>query len=307
MKIGEVEKRTGISQRMIRHFESLNLFKASRIGKYRSYSEQDCLLIKRIRTLQDQGLSLKEIKSVIENPEEEFEQKLLNALARNKKLVRELNQKNEQLVKTLQSLSLNSSIESLLKEGLIMEFVKSFEEKNVVRGRMPYLEVFYETFTHLSGTEGNEFPMKILHSTDLMHIHEGLSTKYHNDLKVVVSSEEQQFRNAFVFFLSPELLKTITNEDFNIKNLESKKEVNLKITEWVNKTMSTFNHSWNAIFTKIELQNNGMLKENSDLSKLYHDDEIFILTNMYTEGEKERFSVGLPYRFVSIVYNLLKK
>ena len=54
--------------------------------------------------------------------------------------------------------------------------------------------------------------MDILHSTNLMHIHEGI-TQNDDDLKVLVSSDEQQFRNSFVFFISPEMLKLITGKD----------------------------------------------------------------------------------------------
>jgi hypothetical protein len=188
-----------------------------------------------------------------------------------------------------------------------MEFVKSFEEKNVVRGRMPYLEVLYETFVHMSGQHWKSTSLVNLHSVDLLHIGEGITEKFKGDLKVLVSSEEQQFRNAFVFMMSPELLKTVSGADVVLPDLEKEKELNLKITKWVNQAIQTFNHSWNSTFTTIELENHGMLESNDDLGKLYHDDEIFIVANMYTENKEERFSVGLPYRFVSVVYNLLKR
>jgi DNA-binding transcriptional MerR regulator len=307
MKIGEISAQTGVSQRMIRHFESLNLLTPDRLGKYRIYSDRESKLIKRIKELQELGLSLKEIKSILERPEQVFEENLLWALSRNRQQISDLESKNTSILKSLQSITLNSSLEKLSKERLIMEFIKSFEEKNVVRGRMPYLEVFYETFVHLSGIHWEFCPIKDLHSTDLMHIHEGVSKINEDDLKVLVSSEEQQFRNAFVFFLSPELLKTITGQNVSIPDLEKEKELNLTITSWVNEAIKTLNHSWNATFTKIELENHGILERNDDIKQLYSDDEIFIITNMYTENKKERFSVGLPYRFVSIVYNLLKR
>jgi len=296
---------------MIRHFESMKLLAPERVGSYRNYSQFEKQLILRIKKFQELGLSLKEIRSVLESPDENLECKLLESLSRNRKQIKDLEVKNLLIWESLQSRKLNSSIELLIKEGVIMEFVKSFEEKNVVKGRMPYLEVLYETFVHLSGNHWSmkweKFPMKILHSTDLLHIYEGIGSENSNDLKVIVSSEEQQFRNAFVFFLSPELLKSLTGKEVSNEELEEDKEINLLITKWVNDAIETFNHSWNASFTTIKLENHGMLKSNDDIKQLYHDDEIFILTNMYTENEKERFSIGLPYRFVSIVYNLLKR
>jgi DNA-binding transcriptional MerR regulator len=311
VKIGEVSKLTGVSQRMIRHFESMNLLSPDRVGSYRHYTDANKNLILKIKRLQEQGLSLKEIRTVLESPDENLEVQLLESLSRNRKQIKDLEAKNLLIWETLQSLKLNSSAELLVKEGVIMEFVKSFEEKNIIRGRMPYLEVLYETFVHLSGNhwsmKWDQLPMKVLHSTDLVQVNEGIDQRNSKDLKVVVSSEEQQFRNAFVFFLSPELLKSLTGKEINIQELESDKDTNLIITKWLNSVIETFNHAWNASFTTIRLENHGMLKSDEDIQELYHEDEIFILTNMYTEGEKERFSVALPYRFVSIVYNLLKR
>ena len=311
VKIGEISDQTGVSQRMIRHFESMKLLSPERVGSYRNYSDEDKNLILRIKSFQEQGLSLKEIRSVLENADANLEERLLESLSRNRNQIKELEKKNQLIWESLQSIKLNSSTETLVREGVIMEFVKSFEEKNIVRGRMPYLEVLYETFVHLSGNHWHmkweKAPMSILHSTDLLHIHEGMQKGNENDLKVIISSEEQQFRNAFLFFLSPELLKVIAGKEVDIKNLEEDKETNLLITKWLSGAMETFNVAWNATFTTLKLENHGMLENNEDIKELYHDDEIFILTNMYTEGEKERFSVGLPYRFVSIVYNLLKR
>jgi DNA-binding transcriptional MerR regulator len=311
MKTGEISSQTGVSQRMIRHFESMNILTPKRVGNYRSYSQSDKKIIVRIKKFQEQGLSLKEIRTVIENADENLEQKLLDALSRNRKQIHDLENRNLLIWRSLQSLKLSSSLETLVKEGVVMEFVKSFEEKNIVSGRMPYLEVLYETFVHLSSNhysmKWEKLPMKILHSTDLIHINEGLNNENANDLKVIVSSEEQQFRNAFIFFLSPELLHSLIGKQVAIEDLEKDKEINLIITKWINDAIKTFNHSWNAAFTTIKLENHGMLRSNEDIKQIYHDDEIFILTNMYTENEKERFSIGLPYRFVSIVYNLLKR
>lgn len=311
LKIGEVSEITGVSQRMIRHYESMKLISPARQGAYRSYGPDEVELISRIRIFQEQGLSLKEIRKILENSDIELENKLIDALTRNRDQIKQLEKKNLTIWESLQSIKLNLSIDQLANKGIAMEFVKSFEEKNIVRGRMPYLEVLYETFVHLSSghwsMKWEKLPMKVLHSTDLLHINEGVGGDNSNDLKVIVSSDEQQFRNSFVFFLSPELIKTLTGKTVDIKKMEEDKEINVVITKWLSSVIETFNHAWNASFTTIKLENYGMLQNNDDIKKLYHDDEIFILTNLYTENEKERLSIGLPYRFVSIVYNLLKR
>ena len=75
MKIGEVSDLTGVSQRMIRHFEAMKLLAPERQGNYRHYSKEDKELILRIKNFQEQGLSLKEIRSVLESDDKELETK----------------------------------------------------------------------------------------------------------------------------------------------------------------------------------------------------------------------------------------
>lgn len=192
-----------------------------------------------------------------------------------------------------------------------MDYVTSFEEKNIVRGRMPYLEVLYETFVHLSqnhwSMKWKKQPLKSLDSTDLIHISNGMNAENKDDLKIIVSSEDQPFRNAFLFFLSPELMTSLTGKKITPESLLEDQKSNLIITDWMSEVIETFNHAWNGAFTKIKLENIGMLQNNEDIKRLYHDDEIFILTNLSVSENGERLTIGLPYRFVSIVYNLLKR
>ena len=307
MKIGKVSKQTGVSQRMIRHFESLGIITPKRSGPYRSYSDTDCETIKKIRTFQNLGLSLKEVKNSLSNDKLKLEQNLLDVISRNHDQTIELQEQRKELINSLQNLKISTSQEKLLNQGLIMKFVESFEEVNVIRGRMPYLEVLYENFANMYSNNKLHCRVTELHSTDILHIHDGVEERFKDDLKIIVSSKEQQFRNSFVFFLSPQLLKLITGEEVEISSLDNNKDLNLRITSWVNEAISKFNHSWNGTFTIVKLENYGMLKENDDLKKLYHDDEIFILTSLNTGKEEERISIGLPYRYISIIYNILKK
>ncbi|MFD7166326.1 MerR family transcriptional regulator [Streptomyces violascens] len=70
MLIGEVALRSGVSARMLRHYESLGLVRPSgRTGSgYREYSEQDIRRIFHIESLRSLGLSLREIGRALDDP-----------------------------------------------------------------------------------------------------------------------------------------------------------------------------------------------------------------------------------------------
>ncbi|MFG2651398.1 MerR family transcriptional regulator [Streptomyces sp. NPDC048436] len=70
MLIGEVARRSGVSARMLRHYESLGLVRPSgRTGSgYREYSGQDIQRIFHIESLRSLGLSLREIGRALDEP-----------------------------------------------------------------------------------------------------------------------------------------------------------------------------------------------------------------------------------------------
>ncbi|GGO45519.1 transcriptional regulator [Streptomyces daqingensis] len=70
MLIGEVARRSGVSARMLRHYESLGLVRPSgRTGSgYREYSEDDIRRIFHVESLRTLGLSLREIARALEDP-----------------------------------------------------------------------------------------------------------------------------------------------------------------------------------------------------------------------------------------------
>jgi len=66
MNIGELSLRSGVSRRMIRYYEERGLLSPSRSGaNYRSYSPEDVCRLGRIQILQDAGLTLKVIHSLL--------------------------------------------------------------------------------------------------------------------------------------------------------------------------------------------------------------------------------------------------
>lgn len=66
MKIGELSKVSGVSQRMIRYYEEQGLITPARSGaNYRNYSKDDVCRLGRIRILQDAGLTVKVIHTLL--------------------------------------------------------------------------------------------------------------------------------------------------------------------------------------------------------------------------------------------------
>ncbi|MEU1199744.1 MerR family transcriptional regulator [Streptomyces sp. NPDC005813] len=70
MLIGEVARRSGVSARMLRHYESLGLVRPSgRTGSgYREYSGEDIRRIFHIESLRSLGLSLRDIGRALDDP-----------------------------------------------------------------------------------------------------------------------------------------------------------------------------------------------------------------------------------------------
>ncbi|MFI9114011.1 HEAT repeat domain-containing protein [Streptomyces venezuelae] len=70
MLIGEVARRSGVSARMLRHYESLGLVRPTgRTGAgYREYSDEDIRRVFHIESLRSLGLSLREVGSALDDP-----------------------------------------------------------------------------------------------------------------------------------------------------------------------------------------------------------------------------------------------
>ncbi|MER7006556.1 MerR family transcriptional regulator [Dactylosporangium sp. NPDC000555] len=70
MLIGDVARRSGVSARMLRHYESLGLVRPTgRSGAgYREYSSEDIRRIFHIESLRSLGLSLREVRRALEDP-----------------------------------------------------------------------------------------------------------------------------------------------------------------------------------------------------------------------------------------------
>ncbi|BCL12374.1 MerR family transcriptional regulator [Micromonospora sagamiensis] len=71
MRIGEVARRSGVSARMLRHYESLGLVRPTgRTGAgYREYSREDIRRILHIEILRSLGLSLRDVGRALDDPD----------------------------------------------------------------------------------------------------------------------------------------------------------------------------------------------------------------------------------------------
>ncbi|WP_410659249.1 HEAT repeat domain-containing protein [Amycolatopsis sp. lyj-112] len=70
MLIGEVARRSGVSSRMLRHYDSLGLVRPTgrTVGGYREYSDEDIRRIFHVESLRSLGLSLRQIGRALEDP-----------------------------------------------------------------------------------------------------------------------------------------------------------------------------------------------------------------------------------------------
>jgi MerR family transcriptional regulator, copper efflux regulator len=67
MKIGQASQQSGVSQRMIRHYEAIGLIPAAarRDSGYRDYDERDLATLRFIRRARDLGFPVEEIRQLL--------------------------------------------------------------------------------------------------------------------------------------------------------------------------------------------------------------------------------------------------
>jgi DNA-binding transcriptional MerR regulator len=69
-KVGELARQTGLTIRMLHHYDKIGLFSPSQTSDkgYRIYTETNIAKLQQIMSLKQLGFALNEIKEMIENP-----------------------------------------------------------------------------------------------------------------------------------------------------------------------------------------------------------------------------------------------
>lgn len=90
MRIGEVARRSGVSARMLRHYDALGLVSPSDRSSsgYREYSGDDLRRIFHVESLRSLGLSLKEIGRALDDPSFAPERLVADMIARSRERIR---------------------------------------------------------------------------------------------------------------------------------------------------------------------------------------------------------------------------
>ncbi|MET7507820.1 MerR family transcriptional regulator [Streptomyces albidoflavus] len=107
MRIGEMVRRTGVSERLLRYYEEQGLLTPDRLPSgYRVYAERDVETVRRVRTLLTAGLTTATIARVLPCVREEGEQ-LVPVCS---DLVAELRQERERITRAIEDLRSSRTI-----------------------------------------------------------------------------------------------------------------------------------------------------------------------------------------------------
>lgn len=130
--IGEVAKIHNITVETLRHYDRVGLLKPSYINsstRYRYYSAKDFIVLDLIKQCKAMGLSLDEIKSIIENytsPES-----VLHTIRKQKVII---NEKIKELNRIKDNITfLEERIKVSLDEGLNKIFIKFYDERRFIK------------------------------------------------------------------------------------------------------------------------------------------------------------------------------
>lgn len=130
--IGEMSKLHNISVQTLRHYDKIGLLKPSYINEktgYRYYSAKHFVILDLIKQCKAMGLSLDEIKELIENYTS-FDS-ILNIISKQKDMI---DNKIKELSAVKNNISfLENRIKDSLKEGINEVFIKSNEERKFIK------------------------------------------------------------------------------------------------------------------------------------------------------------------------------
>lgn len=172
MNIQNVEVRTGLSKRMIRHYEEIGLIRPCRnSSNYREYSDQDLNNLFCIKSLKEIGFCLDEIGKILNEgkTEEVLQRHLQNLLHKQQEDFQLQKQNVHQIKKILKSKS--NKTDSILDQILSihepngasdsnLSLSNFFNKHHVVRGHIQHIE----DFSKIAGF-GSDNDFKIIDTT----------------------------------------------------------------------------------------------------------------------------------------------
>lgn len=130
-KISEVSKLTGVSIRMLHHYDKIGLLIPSQKteAKYRLYDNEDLKKLYEILILKELDFPLKEIKEILDSNSSNIEKNLL----KQKELIKEKKKRLENILcsidETLKDLKENKKMSKKNFKALSYEEIKKYEEK----------------------------------------------------------------------------------------------------------------------------------------------------------------------------------
>ncbi|WP_248737816.1 MerR family transcriptional regulator [Neobacillus rhizosphaerae] len=119
LKVGELAKLTGLTIRTLRYYDQIGLFSPSDYSKggYRLFNESDLLRLQQILALKELGLSLEEVKSVLDKDDYNPAEVISLQISRLKENI----SKQQKLLKELQNIS---SLMQINKPVTVEDFTK---------------------------------------------------------------------------------------------------------------------------------------------------------------------------------------
>ncbi|MGH4122118.1 MAG: MerR family transcriptional regulator [Clostridium sp.] len=254
--IGEISKLQNLSVQTLRYYEKVGLIKPSYINeksRYRYYSAKHLVILDLIKQCKAMGLSLEEIKELIENYTS-FDS-ILNIISKQKKMI-DARIKELSIVKNNISF-LEQRIKESLEEGIGDVFIKYNQERKFIKynNTKRYTEEF---------------------EVNLSEILVAMEQKYnssHKELAFAVSYEDVKKSDELIYNMLISVSENITNDDDNLITLPKGEYITLNFDDDYNNTSKYYK----SLMEYID-------KNNIEVSGDFY--EIYIMTRVGNDGEE---------------------
>lgn len=177
MLINEVESKTGLSKKSIRYYEEVGLIKPKRVGTndYRTYTDDDIIILQKIKFLRELDVSINDLKK-LENNELSLKECMsdridtLENYEKNYKLIKQMCNEISNTNNSYQSLNIDKyskEINRLKKEGFIMNTTNKDHSKKIIGATLSstifitFFAFLISMITYFQLTESDKMPIII--------------------------------------------------------------------------------------------------------------------------------------------------